>query len=264
MTISKEKIYELIREQNDVSKNDILETLAFKMDYYSKESTKEGLKPTTYYSILLIYFLKLYEKVESSILFDELPDGWIYRLSFEYDEFSLNLEHIKKYNLDDNLKYKSMSLDAIYKIITVKPDTFSVEQYALAYDVGPGTVRQWIRRGKIRTAFKEGNEWKIPHLTLPPSRGYESAQYKWFNGIDNLPEEYRFLSEYALATFFQDQKDKNKYHVLLLSRETFKSDNKEKKVTTKNRELLLDSKDRERLELFLIAHPQVKYCGELI
>ena len=127
-----------------------------------------------------------------------------------------------------------------------------------------GTVRQWIRRGKIRTAYKEGKEWKIPELSPPPSRGYEGAQYKWIYGLDNLPEEYSFLADYVIATFYQDMKDKSKYHVLLVSKETFTSKNPGNVAPTKNQELLLDAKEREKLELFMIAHPQIKYCGHRI
>ena len=47
--------------------------------------------------------------------------------------------------------------------------------------------------------------------------------------------------------------------MLLVSKETFVGTDK-----GKNKELLLDAKDREKLELFMIAHPQIKYCGTLI
>lgn len=264
MNISKEQMFELIRKQKNTTKEEVLKSLGKKMKRYTEEAEKEAAHPTTYYAILLLYLAAFYKKIEGAVLFDTLPDGWIYGFDYQYDEFSLNLEHVKEYNVDEDLEYRSMRLDAVYKLVTVNPDNFSVEQYAKAYDVGQGTVRQWIRRGKLRAAFKQGNEWKIPELSLPPTRGYEGAQYKWLNGIDNLPEEYQYLADYVIATFFQDRKDKSKYHVLLVSKETFTSDDPGDVAKTKNKELLLDAKDREKLELFLIAHPQVKYCGSMI
>lgn len=153
----------------------------------------------------------------------------------------------------------SSHLDAVYKLISINPNSFSVNEYAQFYKVEQGTVRQWIRRGKIRTAYKEGSEWKIPELTPPPSRGYEGAQYKWIKGVDNLPEEYDYLKNYVIATFYQDIADKSKYYVLFVSRETFIGN-----TVKNNKELLLDAKEREKLELFMIGHPQIKYCGWVI
>ncbi len=264
MAVSKEKIYELIREQNDTSKKEVMKSLKKKIDYYSESINEESLKPKKYCEILLIYLVEFYERIESAVLFDALPDGWIYGFNYEYDEFSLYLEHIKEYIVGNNLEFKSRISDAVYKLITIKPNCFNVEQYSMVYNVGPGTVRQWIRRGKLRTAFKRGNEWLIPHITMPPSRGYEGAQYKWLNGIEDLPEEYKYLADYVIATFFQDRKDRSKYHVVLVSKKTLTSNYKGKVDTTTNKELLLDAKEREKLELFLISHPQVKYCGEII
>ena len=51
--------------------------------------------------------------------------------------------------------------------------------------------------------------------------------------------------------------------MLLVARETFSSDDKTV-AKAKNRELLLDSKEREKMELFMISHPQIKYCGYVI
>ena len=46
------------------------------------------------------------------------------------------------------------------------------------------------------------------------------------------------------------QKDKSLYHVLLVSKEAFIYNKMDK-----NKELLLNAKEREKLELFMISHP---------
>lgn len=254
---------EVIKKNECTTKAAALKRLSKKIDIYSKEADENTRYPKTYYALMIILLNHFYKKIENAILFEELQDYWIYSYTYEYDEFSLNLEHIKEYKLDDNNEYRSSILDAVYKLITVKPASFTVDQYAKFYQVEQGTVRQWIRRGKIRTAYKEGSEWKIPELSPPPARGYEPAQYKWIDGIDNLPEEYSYLSDYVIATFYQDIKDKTKYHVLLVSKDTFMSSNPGEAAKT-NKELLLDAKEREKLELFMISHPQIKYCGHIL
>lgn len=264
MPTSEKEIIEAIRRNECITKEAVLRKLSKKIKKYMSEAEENPKYPKTYYALMVMFLAAFEEKIQNSVLFDNLPDYWVYELEYQYDEFSLNIEHYKEYKLEEDGGFRTGKLDAVYKLISLRPDSFSVEQYAKFYEVEQGTVRQWIRRGKIRTAYKEGSEWKIPQLSPPPSRGYEGAQYKWLNGIDNLPEEYAFLADYVIATFYQDMKDKTKYHVLFVSKETFISDHPEDVSKTKNKELLLSAPEREKLELFMIAHPQIKYCGLVI
>ena len=50
--------------------------------------------------------------------------------------------------------------------------------------------------------------------------------------------------------------------MLFVAKETFYGD--DLSGNDKNKELVLDAKEREKLELFMIAHPQIKYCGIVI
>ena len=257
------EMFEYIREHMPTSKADILKKLNRKIEKYAEklDLTKEGPVEDSYTVLLVTLMMAFLERIENSVLFDELPEGWVYGLDINYDEFSLNIEHVREVSLREDREYRSHITDAAYKLVISNPQMLTVEKYCQLYHAEQGTVRQWIRRGKIRTACKVGNEWKIPILTPPPSRGYEPAQYKWLGGIDaeSLPEEYKFLSDYVIATFYQDTKEKTKFHVLLVSKETIVGTDK-----GNNKELLLNAKDREKLELFMIAHPQIKYCGTLI
>lgn len=264
MPVSEEKVLKAIKRHEYTTKESVLSAVEKKMQKYMTSVDVNPQYLQTYYALLVTLLAAFSKRIEASVLFDELPAYWTYGIDYQYDEFSLNIEHIKEYYLDDNEEYRSSINDAIYKLVVLKPTSFTVDQYSKFYAVGTGTVRQWIRRGKIRTAYKEGGEWKIPELSPPPSRGYESAQYKWLQGLDNLPDEYAFLADYVLATLYQDRKDKTKYHVLLVAKETFASHNQGSVSSSKNKELLLDAHDREKLELFMIAHPQIKYCGLVI
>lgn len=259
MVLSMTEMIEYIRQHECTTKESALKKLRKKLEHYMKRADIDTKLPQTYYALLIVLLDAFYKKIESSVLFDVLPDEWAYYFNYEYDEFSLNIEHIRSIEVDEDGGFKSLHPDAAYKLITINPNSFSVNEYAQFYKVEQGTVRQWIRRGKIRTAYKEGSEWKIPELTPPPARGYEGAQYKWIKGVDNLPEEYDYLKNYVLATFYQDIVDRTKYHVLFVSKETFIGN-----TVKNNKELLLDTKEREKLELFMIGHPQIKYCGWVI
>lgn len=115
----------------------------------------------------------------------------------------------------------------------------------------------WTRRFiniSIKVFCNTRDHWNVQWLKY----------YQWINGVDNLPQEYEYLADYVLATFRQDRKDKSKYHVYLVSKETFASDNPGDVAMRKNKELVLNTNDREKLELFMISHPQIKYCGNMI
>lgn len=250
---------EYFRQIECTTKEDLLRKIEKKLKRYENEADESIKYPKQYYALMIVALSAFYDKVKTAVLFDRLPDYWAYYIEYNYDEFSVNLYHITSFEVDTDMTIRKSKVDAIYKLITLRPISFTVEQYSKIYDVEQGTIRQWIRRGKLRTAYKEGSEWKIPELTPPPSRGYEGAQYKWFNGVDNLPDEYKYLNDYVIATFFQDQKERKKYHVLFVSKEAYANND-----LSRNKELILDGKEREKLELFMIAHPQIKYCGLVI
>lgn len=259
LALTEEEKLEYLRKIECTTQEDLLKEIEKKIRRYERKSDKNPYFHQKYYSLLIVTLHAFYKKVKNSVLFDQLPDYWAYYFEYNYDEFSVNMYHMDSFEVDEDMVIRKSKVDAIYKLITLSPMSFTVEQYSKLYEVAQGTVRQWIRRGKLRTAYKEGTEWKIPELTPPPSRGYESAQYKWINGIDNLPNEYEYLQKYVIATFYQDQKDRTKYHVLFVSKEAFAYND-----LSKNKELILDAKEREKLELFMISHPQIKYCGLVI
>ena len=258
-TFSEEERLSLFKKNENVTKEDVLSRIKQKQNRYKEKIKQNGPHPVEYYSLLYVILEAFYKKVYDAVLFETLPDYWAYYLDYSYDEFSLSLCHVFSYEIDNDGDILWTKVDAAYKLISIRPKSFSPEEYSQFYNVEQGTIRQWIRRGKIRTAYKEGKGWKIPELTPPPAKGYESAQYSWTDKIQDIPKEYEFLNVYVLATFYQDQTKKNIYHVLFVSKETFENNN-----TDKNKELLLTAQEREKLELFMISHPQIKYCGKII
>lgn len=71
----------------------------------------------------------------------------------------------------------------------------------------------------------------------------------WYERLTNLPEEYEFLNNYVAVLINQDQEDKNYFKIRFVAGG----------VDTK--EVRVDVKEREKIELFLIAHPQIHFNG---
>ncbi len=89
----------------------------------------------------------------------------------------------------------------------------------------------------------------IPELTELPKRGYQSATYFYNGCLDNLPDEFTFLQGYTAVLINASQTQQGMYDVIVAAG----GKNGGSEMHT------LDTKTREKLELFLIAHPDVHY-----
>lgn len=248
-------VYKEFMAEHARSKNSIIKKINKKINEYMDVAEMDHSVPEAFYTLLLAVLKSFVNDIENAVLFEELPDWWIYDYDLEYDHFSMFIEHIAEIEIDDKtFERRCFFSDARYELVRLPFRMLSVSDYASQYNVEEGTVRQWIRRGKIRTCSKVGSEWRIPILTVPPKRGYESAQYTWQVEMEDLPEEYKYLNDYKLATFYQDRELSDKYHVFLTSKNTTK------RHGLMNKELILDAKEREKLELIMIARPEIRYC----
>lgn len=238
------------------TKDAVLRSIDKRIAKYEDAAKEDHKTPAAFYTMLDAMLHTFKDKIANAILFDELHDWWVYDYDLEYDRFVLSIDHVKQIEVnEEDVHPHNWIKDASYPLVGFSFKTLSAGEYADLYGVGDGTVRQWIRRGKLRTATKIGNEWRIPVLTVPPGRGYDGAQYIWHEEMEDLPEEYSYLNDYKLATFYPDQEDKDKFHVILVSKKTVSCDE-----TSNNKELILNVKEREKLELIMIARPEIRYC----
>lgn len=148
-------------------------------------------------------------------------------------------------------------MDTSFHLLTVRTKLLTVEQYAQAYDVTTTTVRQWIRRGKIRSAVKQGSEWRIPELAEIMERGYRDGHYERLEELTDLPQEYAFLNDYVYMDIRQDKEDKTRYDVLF----SMKFDPlvvPKEEWDQYHRTVQMDRKEREKFELYLISSPFVR------
>ena len=242
-------VAEQLRNERFTTKEDLLEWISLTRQSQKTKPETDTKHSAAFYHIYDQLLERFYKKIQSTVLFERLEDFWYYTICI-YDEGArLDLEHACKAWVGDK-GHVVVNSDQTFPLIIVRNKMLTVDEYAAEYGVGTGTVRQWIRRGKIRNAVKNGIEWRIPQLTEMPGRGgYESGVYMWYERLKDLPDEYGFLNDYSCAIFNRDPKDKSLFHI------TYAARNVEPKEVT------CDSKEREKIELFMIGHPQIRYTG---
>lgn len=248
MEKSMEQLYEIFRQRHNTTKVEIIERVKREHKMVMDNAKKDNLHSAAYYQKLDELYCEFERKIEETILFTQLEDGWYYNYGIDYSGAELYVVHADIWGEDDDdeLVYKN---DQDFTLVKVKTKMLSVDKYAEVYGVEKGTVRQWIRRGKLRNAVKYGNEWKIPELTDPPHRGYSAASYRWTEELEDLPEEYAFLNQFDLVMFTQSVTDKTIFNIAFC--------NIESALASKTIEC--DAKQREKIEMFMIAHPQIMY-----
>ena len=187
---------------------------------------------------------------------------WYYSIIKRFDGIKLDvctlLELSFRVDDDGNVHSRGLSSAGNYEVINKTFRKLTVEEYAKKYGVEEVTVRQWIRRGKLRSAEKIGKEWKIPESEDIPKRGYETGVYyfnrEYFRRRDEIPlEPYPFLRDTENITIFQNEEDKNIFTVMC-----------EVCSSCEPMTLQMNTKEREKLELFLISTPYFNSNGTTI
>lgn len=231
----------LMRDQDD-----ILQSIAQDIKRIEDGAVEEG-HTESFWKQYLSLLKRFQHEVQNTILFLELEDYWCY--SYEINELGakLNLEYISSVDYDDfdeDGEPTSVSVmpGQTFELVTVPSALLSVEEYAAVYNVSVTTVRQWIRRGKIRSAIKNGREWSIPELAEVSGRGYQSGSYSWTCHLNDLPDEFAFLNEAQSVFICQNKENKDLYDISV----------------GVNQKIHMSTAGKERLELMLISHPLVK------
>ncbi len=206
-----------------------------------------------YYSVMEDLLKAFQVRIRKTILPNRLEDWWFYSYEISYHGIGLFLEHMSSAFLNEETgESSSETINQIFPLVFITAKMLTVDEYAKLYEVEQVTVRQWIRRCKLRTVEKAGKEWRISELTDVPKRGFEPAQYRWRAELTDLPEGFDFLNEYVMATLVKGESS-DVYKVL------FTDGNG---VHSKTRALDLTNEERERLESFFIANHDVSYASE--
>ncbi|MBQ3371666.1 MAG: helix-turn-helix domain-containing protein [Oscillospiraceae bacterium] len=214
-----------------------------------QRSGRDSFRPASYYARLDEMFLELKEKVEKKHLFLTLEDWWCYAVRIGSAGMKVTLDYYSDVKILPSGEMVSAKTESGFEVAAVAARELTVEEYADLFRVDHATVRQWIRRGKIRTAVKAGTDWRIPELTSPPRRGYTPGCYRWEEPLAGVPEGFEMLT--APAAVYIGQKER-------------KGDGFFMEVSRNGRPEVFDLSHAQRavLECWLIGNPSVRCTTE--
>ena len=243
-----EKAEKAFKEENLFTKEELVVSFKGYMDYVATEDETGVSEPMREKRLELCQ--RFLDKLQSCHLPAQTEPHWFYEYCFEDTSIELNLCQATE------LEWRNGGLtttsEVEFTLLNVECEMLTVEEFAELYGVTPVTVRQWIRRGKLRTARKEGNEWLIPELADRPGRGYEPAWYVMKEPGAIRIEEYPFVELSTMIFIDQDDDDKDLFHVTFINREK------------RMRQVLeLGRKDTEALERQLIATGKTTQAGRI-
>ena len=248
---NRKELLKEFKKQKLTSKEEVLEFIDKMIRVLNKYSRRDNIRSSSYYYTVNKILDEFRNRVTDSKLIENIDDFWCYDIDYDQRRIELVLQY---FDVKEEKGKITENCEEVYRLIIVTAGLLTVEEFAELHDVGVGTVRQWIRRGKIRTAIKEGKEWRIPELTEKPTRGYKSVTYGWLEELVNLPEQYNYMNEYSFVQLEQDDNDKKRFTARF-----FGELEKKRSVQDKEHTIELNRKEVENFELFLITHSQILY-----
>jgi len=245
-----EKIVDIFKRDYLFTKEDILKSL----DLYMENIEYNDDEDYGYTDAMVKKQIELCNKFKKELKKCKLPIltelWWYYNYSFTGDGVELNLcaadeDSIEINDGDDYIG--SMSYIIEHKLLDIKCELVTIEQYAEIQEVSPNTVKQWIKRGRLRNAKKNGEDWLIPSIENKPSREYESVDYLIEDSTSLNIQEFPLVSMCDSIWIYQDKEDKSKFICILMKWESHF-----------RQELILTKKEVEQLEYALISSGKVK------
>lgn len=205
-----------------------------------------------YYNALSMLLGKVTMEVASRNLFDA-PQEWFFSFEISNKNAALYLKHVAELQEAEDESIL-LDIDETFRLVNYPVKLLTVEDYAKISKTTPVTVRQWIRRGKLRSAIKIGGEWRIPEIIDPPTRGYTPVRYYNRSGsFLPLPEELGlpFNPQPSVIDIYQSNDEKG-YVVLFDYAPAFLP------------QRLLSESEREKLELMLISNPNITNSSAIV
>ena len=236
------------------TKEEIISILDQKTGEIAKEMRECPCHTLPYYNALLRLLDHVILEIATRNIFSS-PDDWYYSFTVSNTEADLFIRHVKSIEKtkDEGTTSLHIEYDESFRLISYPVNLLSVEEYAKLNRIEPVTVRQWIRRGKIRTAVKLGGEWRIPEITDTPSRGYTSVRYYNNGRFFPLPQSYKCLEQNPLYIDIYPSKERKGFCQILLDG-----------IPAKISGELIPDVDREKIELALISTPGMRSSATTI
>ena len=235
-------------------KKTIINLLENKLREISKERDNSPKHSLPYYNGLIKLLNKVIFEIATRQIFPA-PDGWYYSFSISNSDASLYIRHIapsEHENESDNATTQEVVYDESFRLICYPTNLMTVDDYAKLNGIEPVTVRQWIRRGKLRTAVKIGGEWRIPEITNTPSRGFTGVRYYNNKRLLLLPKSYNCLNQQPFYIDIYPSEKKGYCQIYLDG------------VPAKLSGELIPDAEREKIELALISTPGMMNSSSII
>ena len=243
-----------------------------KMRYQMEAQQEQPPHTQAFYRNVEHLLSKFHGKVETTIFPQKLDHWWYYAYIMNTSGITLYLCHAKWEATEYGYNCHS---EFCFELIKISAKTMSCAEYAVAYDVKPSTVRQWIRRGRIRDAIKAGNEWRIPELSeIQHQRGYKNGWFYWDDQLKNVPLNYEIPANCSAAFFMQQKDNKKLFDIFFTTQDKIqKADcvdwgsdslDGDSYWLQDAYKLTLSMDEREKFEVYMIANPLVNGQSEYI
>lgn len=233
----------LFKENQILTKSELLYSLSKFKEHYLNSDNEESYSNEKRTVLIknLEEFIKKVEKRE----FPDLDNWWFYNYLINSFDITLELCYCNDVEYDNDGYIESMTSGCEHILLSQAFKVMTVNEFAELHNVKPLTVRQWIRRGKLRSIKKVGRDWLISEFSNVPKRKYEPVSYFWKTG--NIHSEvFPFINNYNCLYICQNDNDKSIFDVIL----GCPGDKKREKIE-------ISRKEREKLEVFLLSDNNV-------
>lgn len=244
-----------------VTKRDVQWELDYRLNTLYETADEDSWHSAKYYAMMKNMIQQFMRKLALTVLPKRLEPWWRYSYEFSHKGVTLYVEHINTLWMDEATgEADEETVDQVFPLISYNAKMLTVDEYAKLYDVEQVTVRQWIRRGKIRSAEKAGKEWRISELTDVPRRArYEPATYKWISELKDVPPGFEILNRYTDVDIRKREGNVTQEHPEITYYAFFNS----RAIRMNDRGgLALTDTQREVLESYLISNPDVLFTGD--
>lgn len=265
---------EVFNEESIRTKEALIESVAATRKQYQDEAASgKGRHSASFYAVLDNLLHEFNRRLSTQILPEPLNEWWSYSYSITSYGVKLSMDfYAWRHNRGGSF---DCSKGEAITIFEVPARMLTVSEYASMNGVETVTVRQWIRRAKIRCAVKYGREWLIPELAeIPKDKGYKPCSYYWKATLTDLPEKLAYLNYFKNVCISQSESSKNSFllefnifmpNVYSLWNDPDYDEEKAREVlngipdakVTEDGNLIISAKARAELELYLIGNPVV-------
>ena len=247
MTDLIEKVWKILTS-NKQALIEALDKASKDVEYEMRNNPQHTIQ---YYNALYSLLNKVILEISARNIFDA-PKDWFYSFVISNKSATLYIKHVAGFQKDEDGNVK-LEINEKFRLINYPVKLLTVEEYAATQKTEAVTVRQWIRRGKLRNAIKIGGEWRIPEISDPPTRGFTPVTYYNRRNYLPLPKEFgvAFNQFPSIIDIYKPEKEKG-YAVLFDSAPALIP------------QRLLSDAEREKLELFLISNPNITNSSSIV